>query len=298
MTKVLTWGGLILGIISLGIITGISKYVNQSLRRVNSNILLADPSTFGLKYSLVSFPSRDGLNLRGWWFETDIHNPVIIMLHGVRANRAEPPERVFGIAKKLLGQGYNVLMFDFRAHGESEGKYFSAGYFEKNDLLGAVQYIRRRGLTGKIGVLGFSMGAAISLMTAAETKEISAVVADSSYIDILSVIKWKFSKWKYALRLFIPAITFIANSMFRIDFTRIKPVEAIKKITVPVFIIHGGKDETIPVEHAYRLRSACRNRLNQLWIVPEASHTNAFSLRTEEYLSRVLYFFNHALALR
>jgi uncharacterized protein len=293
--RALYWLRLFLNKPSNGIFASLSYHFKKMLQLWRSSKPLTDPRKFGLEFSPVSFPSRDGLNLRGWWFGDNEKRPVVIMLHGINANRSEPEERVFGITKELINHGYHILVFDLRAHGESDGSYISAGYFEKNDLLGAVDYIRRRGVKGKIGVLGFSMGAAISLLGAAETKEISAVVADSAFMDIVSLIRWKFSRWRYVLRLFIPAILLAIKNLYHVDLSRIKPIEAIKQIQVPVFIIHGGMDGTIPVEHAYKLRSACRNRNNQFWIIPEARHTDAFSLHREEYLAKILSFFNRSL---
>jgi pimeloyl-ACP methyl ester carboxylesterase len=291
----LFWVSLTISAIIGGFLLGIHKHIRRILELTYRNTVLPDPSQFGLNYSLVSFPSCDGINLRGWWFGKDNRQPVVILIHGIRANRAEPPERVFGLARELLGHNYNVLAFDLRAHGESGGNQISAGYYEKNDLLGAIKFIRGRGITSKIGVLGFSMGAAVSLMAAAECKEISAVVADSSFVDVVSLIKWKFSRWRLVSLLLVPTVVFVIRALYSIDFRKIKPLEAIKLISVPVFIIHGGKDSTIPVSHAYRLRSACHNRWNQLWVVPEASHTDAFTMRTEEYVTKILSFFNKAL---
>jgi uncharacterized protein len=296
-TKIHLWISICFETLVTRFLVGLTSYIKNSLSRLGGKISMPDPSDFGLQCSLVSFPSKDGLLLRGWWFGTENIKPVIILLHGIRANRAEPPERVFALATRLISQGYNVLAFDFRAHGESEGNSISAGYYEKNDLLGAVDYIRNRGIRSKIGVLGFSMGAAISLITAAESPDISAVVADSAYVDVISLIKWKLSRWKFLSAFLVPLILLVTKILYKIDFSRVKPLESVKKIKVPVFIIHGGKDTTVPVQHAYRLRGACRNRDNQFWVVPEAAHTDAFSIHTEEYLARVTSFFRHAFAL-
>jgi uncharacterized protein len=274
-------------------VSGFFKHI-LTLRWLSSQ--MADPAEFGLSYSLVSFPSRDGLMLRGWWFATAPEQPVIIILHGIAAHRAEPAERVFGITRELIDQGYNILTFDFRGHGESEGEHTSAGLYEKNDLLGAIDFIRKKGISGKIGVLGFSMGAAISLLTAAESQDIAAVVADSSFVDIVSILKWKLSRWSFLSKLIIPFLTFFARLMYRFDITGVKPLEAIRSISVPVFIIHGGRDRVIPVEHAYRLKKACKNLNDLLWVVPEANHTGAFFIHTEEYLSKVINFFHKAFA--
>ena len=292
--EIFAWILLTLAAFQARIINILERGFNWLLRSKS----MADPAEYGLDYSQVSFPSRDGLTLKGWLFEVhDKSHPFIIMLHGVRGNRAQPADRVFGIASELIDYGYNVLVFDFRAHGESEGRLISAGYYERNDLLGAIDYLKQSGATGKIGVLGFSMGAAISLLTAAECKEIAAVVADSSFTDIISILESKLSRFKFLPRHFIPFLFSAVKLFYRIDFTRVKPIKAVGSITVPVFVIHGGKDDMIPVDHAYRLIKACRNLYHQIWIVPEAKHTGAYLIRTEEYILRLLSFFKTAFAL-
>lgn len=286
------------GWVSLRIITIFIKALNHAeitINRFRRTAILHNPAEFGLSYSCVAFPSRDGLMLRGWWFEGDKDRPVVILLHGIQANRAEPPERVFGIVKELTKSGYNILAFDFRAHGESQGKHISAGYREKNDLLGAIAYLRQSGVTGKIGVLGFSMGAAISLLTAAECPEIKAVVADSAFTDVVSIVKARFPN-KYILGFITTALFSVIKLLYNIDFTRIRPLEAARLISVPVFIIHGGQDKLIPVEHAYRLIKVCRNLHNRLWVVPEAQHTYAYFVKPDEYIFRLLSFFKEAFA--
>jgi dipeptidyl aminopeptidase/acylaminoacyl peptidase len=277
-----------------GVILGISAYAASSLTQFERVPIQKTPSDYGLEYSDISFFSRDGLLLRGWWLGTSMDSPVIVLVHGSERNRSEPAEKMLGIAKELVSHDYNVLMFDMRAHGESEGEHISAGYYERNDLLGAIDYIRQRGTESKIGVLGFSMGAATSLMATAECEEINAVVADSAYADIVSIIESEFSRRSGLPKFFIPIILFMTKNVYDVDFTAVKPVEAVKEITVPVFIIHGGKDDMIPVQHAYKLREACQNLESQLWIVPEASHSEPYLARPAEYMNRLISFFETA----
>lgn len=291
----LLWVLLALIVVAAGVILGISGYAASSLTQFMRVPIQQTPSEYGLEYADISFLSRDGLLLRGWWLEVGYAKPVIVMVHGSERNRAEPAEKMLGIAKELISHDYNVLMFDMRGHGESEGEHISAGYYERNDLLGAIDYIRQRGMESKIGVLGFSMGAATSLMATAECGEIDAVVADSAYADIVSIIESEFSKRSDLPKFFIPIILFIAKNIYDVDFTAIRPVEAVKKISVPVFIIHGGKDDMIPVQHAYRLKEACQNPDSKLWIVPEAQHSSPYLARPVEYMSEVSSFFDEAL---
>ncbi len=289
------WALLALVLVAAGIILGISGYAASSLTQFERTLIDSSPADFGLEYADISFPSRDGLMLRGWWLEGGDDSPTIVVVHGSEGNRGHPAERMLGIAKGLVSYGYNVLMFDMRGHGESEGEHISAGYYERNDVLGAIDYVRQLGIESKIGVLGLSMGAATCLMAAAESDEIDAVVADSAYADIVSIIESEFSRRSNLPRFFIPIILFIAKNIYDIDFAAIKPEEAVRDISVPVFIIHGGQDDMIPLEHAYRLKQASQNPDSQLWIVPEAQHANVYLARPAEYTERVTSFFDEAL---
>jgi hypothetical protein len=100
---------------------------------------------------------------------------------------------------------------------------------QKNDLLGAVDYIRNHGIRSKIGLLGFSMRAAISLITTAESPDISAVVANSAYVDVISLIKWKLSRWKFLCAFLVPLFLLVTKILYKIDFSRVKPLESMKK---------------------------------------------------------------------
>ena len=289
------WASLAIIVVAAGAILGISGYAASSLTKFERVPIGSNPVDFGLEYVNVSFPSRDGLTLRGWWLEGGDDSPIIVVVHGSGGNRADPAERMLGIARDLVSYGYNVLMFDMRGHGESEGEHISAGLYENNDLLGAIDYIRDRGTENKIGVLGFSMGAAVCLMAAPESEEMDAVVADSAYADIVSIIESEFAERSDLPRFFIPIILFMTRTIYDIDFTAIKLEEAVKEMSAPVFIIHGGQDEMVPVQHAYRLKEASQNPDSRLWIVPEALHANSYLVRPTEYKEQVISFFDEAL---
>jgi pimeloyl-ACP methyl ester carboxylesterase len=199
------------------------------------------------------------------------------------------------IAARLVSHGYNVLMFDLRGHGESDGSQISGGYFEKKDVLGAVNYVRQRSIN-RIGVLSFSMGAASSLMAAAETQDILALVADSSYADLEEIIDYQFSIRSNLPEFFIPLILFMAKTLYGIDFRAVKPVEAIKNISCPVFIIVGGRDDTVSIDQAQREFEASNNPLSRMWVLPESEHTRCYDCRPEEYVEKIEAFFDAVLA--
>jgi dipeptidyl aminopeptidase/acylaminoacyl peptidase len=238
---------------------------------------------------------EDGLKLSGWFLPSTDNESVIIMVHGNESNRDDQSVGMLDIASELVSHGYNVLMFDLRGCGESEGDMVSAGLYEKRDLRGAVGYIKERGFED-IGVLGFSLGAVTSLLTMEEEKDIDAVVADSSFADLTDIMGPEFSKRTKAPELMLKPILFMIRIMYGVDFAAIRPIESVAATpSLPVFFIHGTEDDTIPVEHASRLREASQHPESRLWIASGAGHVRAYVTYPEEYISRVIEFFDLVL---
>jgi fermentation-respiration switch protein FrsA (DUF1100 family) len=216
-------------------------------------------------------------------------------VHGAEANRADPNVGMLDIAAELVAHDYNVLMFDLRGHGESDGKRISAGYHERKDLLGAIDFIKGRGFE-HIGVLGFSMGAATALMTAAENTDIDGVVADSSYADLADIMEREFKSRTGFPGFFLSPVLSAVRLMYGVDFKAVKPVASVPLISPrPILFIHGAEDTFIPLEHAYRLYEASRNPGDELWIAPHAEHVKAYVTNPAEYIIQITTFFDGAL---
>jgi pimeloyl-ACP methyl ester carboxylesterase len=168
---------------------GVSAYLGYSMTRVERVPVTGSPAEYGLAYEDISFQSLyKDLTLYGWFLPVEGSGRVVIMEHGNGQNRNDSGIGMLDITAGLVGHGFNVLMFDLHGFGESEGNTVSGGYYEKDDLKGAVAYVQGRGFDS-VGVLGFSMGAVSSLLAAAEDKGINAVVADSSYADLNDIME-------------------------------------------------------------------------------------------------------------
>jgi dipeptidyl aminopeptidase/acylaminoacyl peptidase len=284
-------------ILSIAIVfVGISAYLGYSMTRTPRVPVEGNPGLKGLEYEGVTFPSStDNLTLQGWFLSNKNSDRVIIMVHGADSNRADTSNGMLDIAAGLVTNDYNVLMFDLRGCGESDGSMVSGGYFEKRDLEGAVEYIKARGFS-RIGVLGFSLGAVTAILQAADDNDIQAVVSDSSFADLNDIMRPEFSARTRAPEIFLYPILFMIKVMYGVDFPAIRPIASVDDIAPrPIFFIQGDADETIPVEHARRLFQAADNPQDQLWIVPGAGHTQSYNTYPEEYLKRITAFFDDSL---
>jgi fermentation-respiration switch protein FrsA (DUF1100 family) len=292
------WLKVILAVVlaAIAAFLGISVYLGHSMTAIERVPITETPALCGLDYEEISFPSRvDELTLYGWYLPAEDGGGVIIMVHGAEQHRADPGVKMLDIACGLVGHGYNVLMFDLRGHGESEGDRMSAGYYETRDLGGAVDYVVGLGFED-IGVLGFSMGAVTAIMAAADCDEIDAIVADSAYADLNDILEPQFAERTNFPKFFLRPLLFMVKMMYGIDFTAIKPVEVVGDIAPrPILFIQGELDDTVPVAHARSLLEASDNSKNQLWLLPDVGHVEAYITYPEDYMDMVTAFFDDAL---
>jgi fermentation-respiration switch protein FrsA (DUF1100 family) len=287
---------IILAAMIIAAFIGTSAYLGYSMTKVTRAPLTGSPADEGLKYEDVSFESsQDNLALSGWLLPAEGSDKVIIMLHGSDGNRNDTSIGTLKIAAELVHHGYGVLMFDLRGHGESGGNRLSAGYYEQRDLVGAIDFVKGRGFQN-IGVLGFSMGAATAILTAAHSDDIKCIVSDSCFADITEIMKREFNKRTSAPGFFLEPVLFMVKLFYGVDFAAVKPVEAVSKIAPrPIFFIHGAADTFVPPEHAQRLLEASNNPSNELWYIPGADHVMSYATAPDEYISKVTAFFDKNL---
>jgi uncharacterized protein len=219
---------------------------------------------------------------------------AVLICHGLAHDKLSGIRYV----QYLLKEGYDLVLIDFRNHGESEGKITTYGFFEKHDLLGTIRYLRASGFEGKIGILGASMGAAIALLTAAETDEISGMVLDSPYASLQQMCNaWARKTTKFP-EIFIKLPVQLAYCwlflMYRFWVPEVAPSISAQSVRCPVFLIHGGADQRIPSFHSEQIYQGLSGE-KELWIVDDADHLGVYLKHPEEYQQRVLGFFRKYL---
>ena len=253
------------------------------------------PAKYGLTYENISFQStaNDKLTMRGWWLPNPISNRVLIVVHGRNATRTEMLE----LSSKLWAKSYNLLLFDLRGQGQSDGDHYSFGEYEQFDIVGAVNYVENRGFyPPHIGIVGRSMGAASSLMAMAETSDIKAGIIDSSYADFEELAQEQFTPNTGLPGFFFPGIKEAGKVLLNIDIDQVKPEEAIKKLGKRhVFLIQGDQDSLVPVSNFYRLKQAGGGSVMESWLIPGAEHVQGFANHPTEYINRVTTFLDREL---
>jgi pimeloyl-ACP methyl ester carboxylesterase len=249
------------------------------------------PDEYGLDYEAIAFKTSDGLTLRGVWIPVDDSDKSVIILHGHNSSYDYDVYR----APALRKAGFNVLLFDFRAHGRSEGKRMTFGYEERRDVLGAIQFLHERGIQS-IGLLGFSYGGIVSMVTAPQCPDVNAIVSDGGPASMRTAIAARgvemgFPVW--LTRSIAWLIIGMTSLRLGVNLFKYEAIRWVGKISPrPILFIHGDQDQYLPdFDELY----AEAREPKELWRVPEAGHTTASQWYPEEHARKVNEFFSRYL---
>jgi fermentation-respiration switch protein FrsA (DUF1100 family) len=244
----------------------------------------------------VSIQSFDGLKLVGEFFEGEgVPEATVLLVHGYRSTRRR---EYAAIAKFLIEAGYNVLMVDNRAHGESEGRYVGFGCLDREDCYRWTQYLDRR-FEGKQDLFlhGISMGAATVLMTSSMNlpASVKGIIGDCGFTspreEFIHVMKQ--DTHGFYSRLFLQLTSMICRQVAGYGFSDYSSAKCVAATKIPVFIIHGTSDDFVPTSMGKEIYQACASR-KELWLTEGAGHAESYYLYKEEYEKRMLRFMERA----
>lgn len=252
------------------------------------------PFEVGVDWEDVRFPTSDGQALTGWWFIRPESEKVVICLYGFRRRKAD----LLGIGSALWRAGNNVLLFDYRGHGEHVGTPISLGYREVDDALAAIAYVRERLPAARIGLMGYSMGASVAIMAAAREPRVLAVAADSPFAAQRNAVG---RQMRRAFRTALPdkPVLFLADQLLAwrhgYRFRDVEPLREVLKIAPrPLLIINGTADQMMGVEEAHALYAAAGQPKEQ-WELEGVGHCGAYFEDRAAYVERVARFFARTL---
>jgi uncharacterized protein len=254
-------------------------------RRVNWN---HKPEDFNLPYERISVCTDDSLVMRGVWVHDSVKGrPTLITLHGI----GNCKECCFGRAASLWTAGYNVVLMDLRAHGESGGEYCTYGYYEKRDMQAVVDYLLEQDSTTKIGILGHSLGGAVAMQALAAEPRLQFGIIESTFADYRQIV------YDYQQRMFkIPARAIADNSIARaaekakFEPDSIRPSEAARRIHQPMLIVHGDADEKIKIEYGRLNFDNLATTDKQWYVVPNGDHSNVARMGGTAYQTVLMQF--------
>ena len=254
------------------------------------------PEQFGLSYEKVSFQTSDGLTLKGWFLPSPTGDErTLLMCHGWGDNKGELLELSYFLNKNA---GFNLLYFDNRSHGESEGRVTTIGYLELIDFEAAVQFLKENKPWSlkRLGVFGLSMGAAVAIMSMPAHPEIKAAVLESPFTDYRGVVRrWAWNNMRLP---YFPCVVltlwFLRQRVGKGEVDGYSPIQFIGRVRRPVLLIGGGRDDLM-IEEEVRALYAAAGEPKEIWIVPQAEHAKCHETAGIEYENRVAGFFEKHL---
>ena len=252
------------------------------------------PSDIRLAYEEINVPVEVGLKLNCWLIKSPPPaNGTIIYLHGVADCKIDG----IRFAQFMRENRFNVFLFDARRHGESDGKFCTYGYYEKDDVRMIIDYISSRQDLGaeKVGLFGTSMGAAVALQAAALDNRISAVVAENSFATLRSIFD------DYQKRMIKLPFHYLRNIVIKRSETmasfrasEVSPLEAVKRIRIPLLIVYGSNDRLIKPEYSEMLYEAASGP-KEIFPIHAAAHNDTWRVAGEGYERKVIEFFEKHL---
>ena len=230
--------------------------------------LVGTPAHWGIDFEDVVFPTSDGVKLHGWFVKGNSES-TWIWFHGNAGNISHRLEQLMLLHSHL---GVNILLFDYRGYGQSEGKPSEKGTYR--DARGALDYLLSRQDVDprKIVYFGKSLGAAVAVDLARQ-HEPHGLVLESTFTSVRDMAKRQYP--------FLP--------IFMLVRTKYDSLSKIGGISSPLLIVHGDRDELAPISQGRRLYEAAKDP-KSFYEVPGAGHNDVTATGGEDYFKTLAEF--------
>lgn len=241
---------------------------------------------FSKKTQETSLQSQDHFTLKAKYKAQDTHEWVIL-IHGYKSNN----ENMMSYGETYYQKGYNVLLPNNRAHGNSEGHYIGMGWLDKEDIALWVDWIVNRDKEAKIIIHGVSMGGATTMMISGDNLDhVVGYVEDCGYTSVWDIFASELDK-RFSLPTFpvLDVSNLVANIKAGYDFKKASSLEQVKLNQKPMLFIHGGQDDFVPTDMVYEVYGACQS-IKDLYIADQAGHAESKDYDPQAYWNKVFSF--------
>jgi pimeloyl-ACP methyl ester carboxylesterase len=243
--------------------------------------------------------ASDGIPLAGWYIPAGNGaaptGATVVLAHGHGGNKSSMLE-----VAALLHEGYNLVLFDFRNHGQSGEAATTVGVMEQRDLDAVLDWLEASKSPAAIAVLGESMGGAVAAAEAIGDPRVDALILDSTHATLANALQARLESAGYPFSL-PGAWSILLGGLVRTgqDMSAVDPVQSIERFgDRPLLIIAGGQDDQLGPHDADDLVTAAQEGGSSvsLQVCAAAGHGASSSACASDYGSWVLGFLQGALS--
>lgn len=271
MKKILIIFSLLL-LLGVGCLWGAGSYLSMPANRV-------------VVMSNSNFESFEFNGTHGSILSSHQSHKCALLLHGARSDRTSMIER----AEFLKTLGITSALLDMQAHGETKGKIISFGHFEANDATNGMSYLKEKVGCEKVIVIGRSLGGAAALL-GSTAKKADALVLESVYPTIEEAVRDRLeSKAGKVVGIMAPLLYLQIPLRIGVPIERLRPIEALKSVNIPVYIIGGSLDRSTTPSETQRMYDTATSR-KKLWIVEGAAHQDIYAFTRKPYEKNITEF--------
>ena len=239
----------------------------------------------------IRIKSFDGTMLFGRYYHLRDNAPIMILVHGYRSHAFRDCSGGHSLSRRI---GYNALVIDQRAQGNSDGNTITFGIKERKDCLCWIQYLCDRfGSSTPIILSGLSMGAATVLMTTELDlpDNVACVIADSPYSAPISIIEKVAKDQQYPIGICRPFAYLGAMLFGGFALGSCTAKEAVRKARIPILLLHGEEDRLVPCSMSLEIAACCASKVH-VATFPGAGHGLCYITDPIRYERTVCNFLN------
>jgi hypothetical protein len=231
------------------------------------------PEAFGLNLEDCYFVTTDGVRLHGWFLKNDNATATFLWCTGNAGNISDRLDNLARLSRLPL----NVFIFGYRGYGKSEGSPSEDGVYL--DALAAHDYLatRKDVDADNIILFGRSLGGAVAVDLATK-RNVRGLILESTFTSAADMAKSSFA----------------GLPLGRVIRTKFRSIEKIPQIKVPLLVIHGARDRTVPFALGLRLFDAA-NEPKELYEISAADHNDTYTVGGQAYFDKLRNFVLYCL---